>query len=787
MRRGIDSFRGEAPRVDVTKLPDNVAAEAVNARLLTGALTAWKQFAQTKVLANGGSGPVRTIYKLDDKWLSWGADVDVARGIIPGDTTFRTYLTAPDLYDQPRFTNYALATTGSEPYPVTTRPLGVPNPDSPPTLAVGVDPSATTYSIDITDTGGQLATSWTTSPLVNAGSTYSSVTEEGGSSGRYKLTFDENLGNPAYMYRNFSFSSASVAVVTFDAFYEDYGGRSSGSMSMFAAGIMASSSAVNCLQVHVIEDSPGVWYLAIVIGNAWRVVGSILQSTAVAALSPLTVYTVQTNIVINSDGTQTVTAKLYDGSTLMGQVQVTNSFTLGGYVGLIGEASLDAGSRFKAVYDNIHVQASGSTGYVPTTSATSYVYTFVNDLGEESGPSEASSTILRPDGVSVTVTTPTTVPSGISVDYSVTNKRIYRAATGNVGTEFLFVAEIALATADYVDVLTDAQLGEALETTGWDLPPDDLEGILALPNGVMVGFRRNQLCLSAQNRPHAWPPLFRLNTDTDIVGIGNVDTTVVIGTQSFVYVASGSDPATYSMSKFEVPYACSSKRSVAYLTGIGVVFSNPDGLMAVAGIGQVRNLTDTVLTRDQWQALDPTSVRSVSHNDIYFLFWESGSNRGCYAIDMKPTGFGVVQMAFHATAAHVDPIEDKMYLVLDYNNEPDDPLLPIPANPPTGTDGKTIFEFEGNPSANMTYRWLSKLWELERPAWFSMARSRGRDYANLVLRVYGDGVQVDERVIADGDEFTLTAVDEYDTLQLELIGTSNVRVTQVVEDVSEFG
>ena len=35
----------------------------------------------------------------------------------PGDTTYRTYLTSPDLYSEPRFTNYALATTGAEPFP----------------------------------------------------------------------------------------------------------------------------------------------------------------------------------------------------------------------------------------------------------------------------------------------------------------------------------------------------------------------------------------------------------------------------------------------------------------------------------------------------------------------------------------------------------------------------------------------------------------------------------------------------------------------------------------------
>ena len=92
-----------------------------------------------------------------------------------------------------------------------------------------------------------------------------------------------------------------------------------------------------------------------------------------------------------------------------------------------------------------------------------------------------------------------------------------------------------MATATYEDTLTDAQRRGAGEH-GLGSAADDLEGILALPNGIMVGFRRNQLCLSAQNRPHAWPPLYRLNTDTDIVGIANVDTTVVIGTKSFVYV-----------------------------------------------------------------------------------------------------------------------------------------------------------------------------------------------------------------------------------------------------------
>lgn len=161
MFRAVTSFRGEAPRVTPRALPDNAATNATNARLLTGDLTAWKQFTVTEALAN--TGPVETIYLLNNAWLSWDVDVDVARGVIPGDTTFRTYLTGLDV---PRFTNYALATSGAQPYPTETRILGVPGPDSVPTIVLGVDPTSSTFSVNVTDHGDELATSWETSPFV---------------------------------------------------------------------------------------------------------------------------------------------------------------------------------------------------------------------------------------------------------------------------------------------------------------------------------------------------------------------------------------------------------------------------------------------------------------------------------------------------------------------------------------------------------------------------------------------------------------------------------------------
>lgn len=785
--RAVTSFRGEVPLITPRALPENAAQEAINARLYTGDLTAFRQFTTEHGLAN--AGPVKTISLMAGQyWLSWDEQVDVARGTVPGDTTYRTYLTG---LDAPRFTNLDLATgtpngSAPEPYPFDTRLLGVPLPDSPPTLAVGIDPTPTSFSIEVFDDGSSLATNWSTSGVHTEENFASRVLQSntvGNPLPSYLIEIENTTGTPAYASRNFGIAGSAVSRMSVDFMIAPTQGDNG---IVVEIGISLASTGSGA-RVGIFSDI-GSPRLCILAGSDWANQSILANVGLSSGLTRGIWYTMTAQRVVNADGSSTVTGAVYVGSAQLGSAVASSVFTDGDFCALLGLTGDDEKDTY---YDNILVQASGSTNSVITNIATSYVYTFVNDIGEESAPSLPSNTVLRPDGVSVTVTTPTDVPTGVdNGDYFVTTKRLYRAATGSAGTAYRFVAEIPLAQADYVDVLHDTELGEVLQSDNWALPPDDLQGILALPNGVMVGFRRNQLCFSAQNQPHAWPVEYRLTTDTDIVGIGNIDTTVVIGTESFLYVASGNDPAAYSMSKFEVPQAASSKLSFAYITGLGVVFSGPDGLMACAGIGQVKNLTQTVFTRRQWQALDPSSIVSVAHNDIYFMFWRSGSAQGCYAVDLRPDGFGIVQMAFHASAAYVDPIEDKMYLVLDADNEPDDELLPIPASIPTYVDARTVFEFEGSPTELMNYRWRTKLWLEPVPAFYPIAQVRPGPGAvgNLLARFYGDGVLLDEILIEGEVEFTLTPPDAaYVTFEMELTGTDTVRVIQAATDVVELG
>lgn len=794
MKASTATFRGMAPRITARALPDNASQEAINSRLVTGALKAWNRPALTHELPGGAV--YRSIFKLNDIWLAWTEFVDVARGTILGDTTFRAFITGPDVYAQPRFTNYALATSGPEPYPFATRPLGVPSPDTAPTLEIGVDNTPTTFSVDVLDEGDALTSSWATSPNVSipfhTGRVLQSATE-GNPLPSYVLEFDENEPTPlCYMYRNFGIGNAAIVHASHD-FMCDFtsavfpeGGPSRQTRMTIQATQGGSGAQAMVISVGATAK------LSIGISTGWgQNTAPLLEVDIPGGIVNGDWYTLDMISVLNADGTNTITATLYEGSAQLATCAVTNVFGKGDFVGFMGRTGNDAQGGdevFQTFVDNVHVQASGATGYTPISLATSYVYTFVNDLGQESAPSPASLTIQRPDGISVTVTTPTTIPTGISDDYGIVTKRIYRAVTGSLGSEFRFVVEQDVGVAEYVDLLTDAELGEVLETTDWDLPPDDMRFILALPNGIMVGAAGNQLCFSAQNRPHAWPISYRLATDTEITGLGNVDTTVFIGTKSFVYTASGNDPSSYSMSKPGAPHACAQHRSIAYLLRIGVVFAGPDGLMASNGPTDVVNLTETIFTRDQWQALLPETILGIAHDDIYFFFAgdpEGSEPKKAYALDMKPTGFGLIELSLHACAVATDFERDALIMVLDEYEEPSTELLPPESGIAVTADGATLYEWDAGTDL-MRYSWTGKLWLVPFPGAFAWVRVRAADYVELQIEFSVDGVPFYTRLVTSDLAFRIPVRSTYNIIDWRVIGISTVRTVELADDVSEL-
>jgi hypothetical protein len=116
----------------------------------------------------------------------------------------------------------------------------------------------------------------------------------------------------------------------------------------------------------------------------------------------------------------------------------------------------------------------------------------------------------------------------------------------------------------------------------------------------------------------------RKTTDTDIVGIKNIDTTVVVVTKSYVYTASGNTNDAFSMSQPGEAQAGVSKLSIVFLDGVGVVFASPDGYQACSGsASSISNLTENIFTKDQWEALRPTTIIAAVHDAVLHFFYRT--------------------------------------------------------------------------------------------------------------------------------------------------------------------
>ena len=88
MRYAVNTFKGEIPRASARLLPPSHGQIATNCRFGSGDLEPFRQFTLAKTLA----AAAQTIYKLNGEWLSWNAQVDVARRRVRVDRPLRGHL-----------------------------------------------------------------------------------------------------------------------------------------------------------------------------------------------------------------------------------------------------------------------------------------------------------------------------------------------------------------------------------------------------------------------------------------------------------------------------------------------------------------------------------------------------------------------------------------------------------------------------------------------------------------------------------------------------------------------
>jgi hypothetical protein len=422
----------------------------------------------------------------------------------------------------------------------------------------------------------------------------------------------------------------------------------------------------------------------------------------------------------------------------------------------------------------------------------SYVYTWVSAYGEEGPPSPpALFTYYSDDPWAIRLTAPT---SGDTTDRNLTKVRIYRTITSTAGVATYFlVAEQDIGTLTYTDSKSDPDIAgnNQLQSTNWTAPPSDLKGMVSMPNGMVVGWRDNEIWYSEPYRPHAWPALYTLSVDFEIVGIGVVGQTAVICTQAATYAATGITPANVTLSKISTRDACLSRGSIVS-TPDGVFYATSRGI-SLAAAGQVVNATEKLFTKDNWlDYFNVPQLRSARLGSSYYTF--GSVDTGVFQEDaFQPTAFEITDYTGSYTGGAIDPTDGRVaFMPLSsamatmnlYNDPWTNEVLVL-------REGKVYWVDVAGDAPREEYTWKSKRFQ---PASRKNLEAMKVYFDNPegltsfgTIKIYADGrLAATKTLLSSGQAIRLPSGFKADFWQIEITSRVSISSVQMATSVKEL-
>lgn len=382
----------------------------------------------------------------------------------------------------------------------------------------------------------------------------------------------------------------------------------------------------------------------------------------------------------------------------------------------------------------INWEVSGTvTDAISNRIARTYVYTYVNEAGRQGPPSASSDIAYSNDDETITLSGFIAAPQ---VD--ITKIRIYVASSG--GT-FNFLKESAASTANLS--ITDNTVGTAITSTTYSPPPNNLQGITAMANGMLAGYVNNNLYFSEPYQSHAWPEDYIKSVDYPIKGLSAIGNMLYISTDSYPLISVGNSPAFMSFTKLGAIQANVSSRSMVNM-GVGVMYASRDGIVLLAA-GQAVMVSDGIISELAFQAMVPSSIHAYFYRDKYIGFYDSGLTgtivldsgetlpaKGGFILDTKRKTVSYTDV--YCDAAFSDKLGGKLYLSI------------------LSADTNKLYEWnEGTP--NLTQAWKTKPVQTE-PINFSVARVWAKRYP-LTFQLYGDDAVTHTQTVTSQEPFRL--------------------------------
>lgn len=326
----------------------------------------------------------------------------------------------------------------------------------------------------------------------------------------------------------------------------------------------------------------------------------------------------------------------------------------------------------------------------------SYVWTYVNQYGEESAPSGPSVAVTgASDGTWTITSLPTFSPvNPAGKNYPpITGVNLYRTSTGtNSGAQFYQVKQFVFGVNDppvsYVDSLPDTSAVNNLTliSASWANPPAGLDGLVTLPGGMLVGFTDNTVHFCEVDRPHTWPAGYDQSAQYTIVGLAVWQQSLMVMTAGFPMSGSGNSPSNFVFTTVRVPEPCISRGSI--ITDLmGVYYASQNGLVTLNYYG-MQNQTLSNMTRKIWlNRFKAGNILACRHRAQYLALKVDGSNSG-FIIDYTEQRMGVMDVSTFsgATAIWNDEYTGDTYICA----------------------AGIVYRWDSQNTSPLTYRWRSR-------------------------------------------------------------------------------
>lgn len=626
----IVKFLGEAPKIASELLPDAAAQVAFNVKLYSGDLIPYR----LPYLAGNVDrvGEIKTLHALRNPstnalvWLTWANDVDIITASASEDGEQRFYYTGDGV---PKVSNYELATQTGVPYPNNSYDLGLPLPETV-----------------LTTTATSFSQKSSTSRARDAGNYATVVT-----SANHEL-------RTGMIITISGFPAATSSVATFNATNAEVTVVNDTTFTYFSPGE----------QVSTTSDTNGRVSLA---GN------TVPRSYVYTWYTPWEEESIASE---PSDNLYIKEGQLVTVSNLPTAKPTGSNFVRG--IRLYRTLASSAGTeyfRLGTLWFPTGTARVSRTGNVSRVRLNNHHNLALDDRFKLSGCSDSS--------FNITGGVVTEIIDDYTFEYAQTAGNVADKAETS-GTLYHDVAETLDKPARYwgdgsytfTDDFDSRNLFDILDTAEYDPPPENLRGLIAAQNNILVGFDGNQLFFSEPNVPHAWPAKYALTFEYDIVGIASVGGYILVMTEEYPYQVSGNNPATMAFARIDTQFPCLSKRSIVNM-GYGVAYVTYGGLAVYNPSGGMELVTKFVHDWDTWpEAVDLTNVTGRFYNGKYF--GSDGTASFIFERDDRIGGF-FVQINYKFTAAWYDAQTNAFYYIADNLGniyEWDKPTQPLSAS-----------------------------------------------------------------------------------------------------------